>query len=482
MKKMRKLIAACLAAAMVFSVTAVLCGSPALAAEENGDYKLLALTFDDGPSKYTSYLLDELAKRDAHCTFFMVGTCAAQRPEVLKRMADEGHQLGNHTYSHASLNTSNVTSQLSGCRKYLVAAGGEQTYYVRPPYGSSSSATRAYFKAPAILWSVDPYDWKYLNTNTVVNNIMSTVKDGDIILLHDLYKTSVDAALIVIDRLQAQGYEFVTVSELFRRRGVTPENGKVYTCARNNGVNLGPVKEPEPDPEYYDETKLDEHWGYEAIQFVLAEGLFTNYEDGSFGPNRYMTRGMFVTALGRLADVEAVDIEEPVFSDVDAGSEAAPYVQWAAENGIVEGYGDEKNSFGINDTITREQMATIILRYMKYAGYDTGSQTDFELKFTDSGDISEYAAEGVKYCAAIGLLKGDQNNAYDPASFTTRAQAATVFMRLWNYLVNGGETTDTPEPEPSPEPSGEPAEDPSAGQPQEPDQDNEQVPDAPVQE
>ena len=423
MGKAKRFLALVLTLALLVTAASAITAS----AEENGDYKLLALTFDDGPSKFTADLLDGLAERGAYCTFFMTGRNISYRPELLTRMLEDGHQIANHSWDHPVLTAGNVSNQINSTRELLVAAGGEQTYYVRPPYGSTNKWVLAGLNAPAILWSVDPYDWKYPNAYTVSNNIISHARDGDIILLHDTHGTSCQAALIAIDALQAQGYEFVTVSELLRRRGITPENGVEYYCARNEGINLGPPV----DPEYYDETELDRHWAWKSIQYVLENGLFSGTEDGSFLPNKKMTRGMFITVLGRLAGAEGTGGSP--FSDVSSASYAAPYIAWAAENGIASGYGDAENRFGADDPVTREQMALMVLRYLQYAGYDTEGDGARSLSYSDAQEISAYAKDAVAVCTALGLLNGDGEGAFHPADFATRAQGASLFMRLHQY-------------------------------------------------
>lgn len=211
------------------------------------DAKLIAFTFDDGPSAYTAQLLDGLKARGAVATFFMNGVNGASGivnySSLLTRMRDEGHQLANHTYSHiVPFNTqsaSTVSSEVSRVESLLFARmGGSYTDMVRTPGGALGTTVQNNIPAPIILWSVDTLDWRYRNADTVYNNILSGAQDGAIVLLHDLYQTSVQGALRAIDTLQAQGYEFVTVAELLRRRGITPADGKVYYSAPNNGTNL----------------------------------------------------------------------------------------------------------------------------------------------------------------------------------------------------------------------------------------------------
>ncbi len=217
---------------------------PAMAAR---DTKLVAITFDDGPSKYTDELLDGLKVRGAKATFFMVGTNVDHYPETIRRMKEEGHQLATHTMSHANLvklDTAGVQKEVFGVEDKLDAIVGKDNYYLRPPYGSYNATVKNAVNTPLIYWSVDTEDWRYRDAQNVARVITSSTRDGDIILLHDLYKTSVDGALMAIDTLQSQGYVFVTVEQLLKRRGITPENGKVYFDAPNEGINLPAVVSP----------------------------------------------------------------------------------------------------------------------------------------------------------------------------------------------------------------------------------------------
>ena len=209
--------------------------------------KLVAITFDDGPGAYTNTLLDGLKSRGAKATFFLVGNRIGGNTATIKRMLSEGHQIGNHSYSHPDLNSlsaAGVNTELTRTRNLLVGIGGERTYALRPPYGNHNSNVRSYANGPVILWSVDTLDWKSRNANSVYNKIMNETTDGSIVLLHDIYSTSVEGALRAIDSLQEKGYECVTINELFRRRAVTLENGKVYTAAYNKGITLPAADAP----------------------------------------------------------------------------------------------------------------------------------------------------------------------------------------------------------------------------------------------
>ena len=185
---------------------------------EEAEVKRIALTFDDGPHpSYTERLLDGLKERDVVATFFVTGEHAALHPEVIKRMQEEGHVIGNHTYSHIQLRQDNretFKKELQKTNKVLKELTGEDAVYVRPPYGSWDKELEKELNMIPVLWSVDPLDWCTGNVQTVVRRVTEKVKDNSIILMHDYYETSVTAALQIVDELIEEGYEFVTVEEM----------------------------------------------------------------------------------------------------------------------------------------------------------------------------------------------------------------------------------------------------------------------------
>lgn len=192
----------------------------------------VALTFDDGPRQSTTpILLDGLAQRGVHATFFVIGENVEGNELLLQRIEGEGHQVGLHTYHHkslAELNAADFYAEVDSLRETLTALLGRESFMLRPPYGMISTAGIARAAAPIILWSVDPEDWSDRDTARQVAVIVDKAQDGDIILLHDIYPASVDTALQVVDALMAKGFHFVTVEELFAIRGIAPENGTVY--------------------------------------------------------------------------------------------------------------------------------------------------------------------------------------------------------------------------------------------------------------
>ena len=180
--------------------------------------KKIALTFDDGPHPvYTKILLDGLAERGAKASFFVTGENAEKYPELILRMQKEGHLIGNHTYSHIQLTSDNkeiFREELVKTNEILEAITGEKVTYIRPPYGSWDKSLEQDLNMFPVLWDVDPLDWCTPDAGLVMSRVLQQVEDGDIILLHDYYDTSVTAALMIVDEMKKQGYEFVTVEEI----------------------------------------------------------------------------------------------------------------------------------------------------------------------------------------------------------------------------------------------------------------------------
>ena len=178
----------------------------------------IALTFDDGPHpSSTPVLLDGLAGRNVKVTFFVIGENVVKYPKVVSREAEEGHIIGNHTYSHVDL--TKMSQEMTECElektnTAIEEITGKKTEYMRPPYGAWKKEMEENTGMIAVLWNVDPLDWNTDNETEIVNKVVTETEENDIILLHDCYLSSVKAALRIIDIMQAKGYEFVTVDEL----------------------------------------------------------------------------------------------------------------------------------------------------------------------------------------------------------------------------------------------------------------------------
>lgn len=195
---------------------------------------MVALTFDDGPGgAVTERILNSLEANGARATFFMLGSRVSSNAAVVQRMASLGCEVGNHTFDHkyiTKIGADGIRSQLGATNQHVAAACGVNPVVMRPPggfYDNSSMAVVAELGMPAIMWTIDTRDWQHKNPAKTVSSVLDNVKDGDIILMHDIYSTTADAAEQLIPELIRRGYQLVTVSELAAYRGGM-EAGKVY--------------------------------------------------------------------------------------------------------------------------------------------------------------------------------------------------------------------------------------------------------------
>ena len=181
--------------------------------------KFVALTFDDGPKRETTATLLDARQN-------------AQNQDLVERMKADVHQEGTHTWNHVRLGTTAdaavVSQEIQKTDTLLRQILGEGTYWLRPPYGAIQETQKAQIPVPMVTWTVDSRDWESLNTEKVVQEVLKDVKPNSIILMHDIFPTSIDAALRIVDVLQAKGYWFVTVEELLALNGVTAKPGVLY--------------------------------------------------------------------------------------------------------------------------------------------------------------------------------------------------------------------------------------------------------------
>jgi len=202
--------------------------------------KYVALTFDDGPSgRYTRELLDGLQQRGAKATFLLCGYRIREYPEEARRIHEEGHEIGYHGFSHQNMRNMSrraIAQELIDTRA-LLPEDCEPVFF-RPPGGFITDGVRQVAEVRQLCllhWSVDPRDWAVADTAAVETSVLKHVKDGDIILLHDMTMSSVRAALDIVDTLQKQGFRFVTVSELAWQREVRLKPGEVYASFPPDG-------------------------------------------------------------------------------------------------------------------------------------------------------------------------------------------------------------------------------------------------------
>ncbi len=201
--------------------------------------KRIALTFDDGPhKKVTPQVLDTLKEKGGKATFFVLGNRVGYYPEIMQRIVDEGHELGNHSWNHSQLTRLKkdaIQEQFTKTQQAVFDAVGIWPGLIRPPYGAYDDTVKALAGLPLVMWSVDTLDWKHRDKNKVIKAALSGARDGGIILFHDMYTSTADAIGPIMDKLAADGYEFVTVSELLGfDPAAEPAAGKVYHSAKSS--------------------------------------------------------------------------------------------------------------------------------------------------------------------------------------------------------------------------------------------------------
>lgn len=180
--------------------------------------KCIAITFDDGPKpSTTNRLLDILEERNVPATFYVLGQMIDKHPDIIKDMHARGHEIGNHTQNHKNLtkiSPTEIEAEIDKVNKSIYNLIGYYPSTMRPPYGAVNDNVTKYSNLPIVNWSIDPYDWRDRNSDTVASRVVNSAKPGAIILLHDIHSTTVDATPKILDHLIAKGYVFVTVSHL----------------------------------------------------------------------------------------------------------------------------------------------------------------------------------------------------------------------------------------------------------------------------
>lgn len=191
--------------------------------------KCVALTFDDGPGPYTNKLLRILKKKKVPATFFLVGQRVGGYPKVVRRIVRDGHQLGNHSWNHASLTSlsnTGVKSQISKTDAAIKKIVGFKPKVLRPLYGNHNSRVDKLVRKPLVLWNIDTLDWKHRSPQQTINISMRNVSSGSIVLMHDIHKTTVNAVPKLIKKLKKKGYTLVTLDQMFARSPM--KKGKTY--------------------------------------------------------------------------------------------------------------------------------------------------------------------------------------------------------------------------------------------------------------
>ncbi len=221
--------AVCLCVISLFTNTVQHVDNPAQVAKEE---KYVALTFDDGPRpETTGKILDILKANNSVGTFFVLGQMAEKSPDMLKQISAQGSEIGNHSFSHVKLTTvsdNRFEQEISKTNKIIETATGKKPVLLRPPYGAYNQHLKDLSDTPLVLWGIDTEDWDHKNADRTVARVLDKVKNGSVVLMHDIYSQTADAVAILVPELIRRGYKLVTVSQLYEARGMVMEKGKVY--------------------------------------------------------------------------------------------------------------------------------------------------------------------------------------------------------------------------------------------------------------
>ncbi len=194
---------------------------------------MVALTFDDGPhSEHTEKILDCLKENNSNATFFVLGRNVKLHKGIIKKAYLNGNDIGNHSFTHANLvNCSDeaIEKEINETDNLIYKEIGKKPYYFRPPYGSFNSRVTKIADKAIILWNVDTLDWRYRDSDRTYNYVLDNLKDGNIILLHDIHKTTLEATLKLIPEIRKKGYQIVSLSQMSKYKKVKIKRNKVYT-------------------------------------------------------------------------------------------------------------------------------------------------------------------------------------------------------------------------------------------------------------
>ena len=206
--------------------------------EQKQEKKMVALSFDDGPSKtLTPELLKILEDNDCTATFFVLGNRVKQYSDIIYEVYSAGNEIGNHSYDHsnfANLTEEEIVNQLSATNEAIYEVTNEYPTFFRPPYGSTTDKIKEAADCPLALWSIDSNDWRQISDEQVINNVISSLEDGKIILMHDIHKRTIEVSKILIPKIKDLGYEIVSIKELYEAKNIELEDGCVYSKAKKN--------------------------------------------------------------------------------------------------------------------------------------------------------------------------------------------------------------------------------------------------------
>ena len=380
-------------------------------------------------------------------TFFMLGERVEMYPDIVRRAFNEGHEIAQHTYDHPALTTKTnekIQWQVDYTDQLLDdCLGVDLDYILRPPYGDCNDRVLSVIGCPAIIWSVDSRDWESLNSNSVRYTIVNNSFDGAIVLVHDIHKTSIPGALMAIDDLLAEGYEFVTVSELYRRRGVELQDGQKYYYCKPNGTDDGPLQAPEIS------SKLV-YGGCEITMTTASNAPIWYSLDGSV-PNTLYTgpivtdKSVTVSAISGLGanhgrseitkkDITYYKLETPVLY-----SEKGYFHYVPASSGEIH-FTDDGTVPTPDSPIYTQGIPWYNGRLSSYVQSENGN-SDLVIHYvTERGNIyldvpdDTWYFDEIDRAVEMQWLKGDGYFHYTPEQNVTRAEFVTMLYRVLDQL------------------------------------------------
>ncbi len=424
----------------------------AFAAGETSGSKLIALTFDDGPSAYTEELLDGLKARGARVTFFCVGFNIVKRPETVKRAWTEGHQIANHTWNHpelTSITSDAVKSQISRVEDALdEAVGFHLSYIFRPPYGSYSQRVLSAANVPGIYWSMNTADYLTSKADVVCSQIVKAARDGAIGCLHDTHYSTVKGALMAIDKLQKEGYEFVTINELFYRKGLTLENATIYKNAYKGSDTAPALKAPEitsvEDPAT-GKQKITISGDERGSVYYTTDGSVPSPINGRLYTGAFMlssdaaVRAVSVVNWNGLRSYTSeLKVEVTPRADLFSAPDGSRLVLSSSAQGAKIYFTDDGSKPDSESTLYVSPIEGVPgTTYSAVATADRMRDSATEaITYSDSGFWMRDVKPGDWYygvideAAFLGILNGTGNFRYQPGKSTTRAMAITMLYRL----------------------------------------------------
>ncbi|WP_181186080.1 polysaccharide deacetylase family protein [Alkalicoccus urumqiensis] len=462
---MKRFMAAVLAGLMLFGAAGIVHPEEAEAARSNWvtkgttTEKVVALTFDDGADGTNlPIILDVLDEYNVTSTFFLTGSGMRHHPDMIRRIAAEGHEVANHSDTHpdfTTLSASQIRQELQRTETLAVELTGQSTKPLfRAPFGAVNNAVldavgdAGY--THTLHWNIDTIDWRGPSKNEIVDKVVSNIVPGSIVLMHTgAGAPGTPYALPdMIQELDARGYRFVTIGEMFGTAGVTIEStytvksgDTLYGIAQTFGTTTeklrlwnglsgdGLTAGQTLIVRKITFTDITNHWAKDSIIAMTKQGLTAGRTATTFVPNGPVTRAESAVLLTRLFQLNTSGVREP-FTDVAAGSWYTPGIAAAYEADLIAGYRTSSGSlvFRPGQEITRQEMAALLVRAAETRG---GVSPPASSKvFADESAISSWAAGSVKKAVGSGLMSGRTSTTFAPGENMTRAEMTVVLQRM----------------------------------------------------